>query len=71
MCYTPGEIITEKMRSLMQRTMPWDLYDTWYLFERENYNIEDFILNFRKKMEFKKLNTGDFVKEIQNTIVLF
>ena len=66
LCYTPGEIITEKMRSLMQRTMPRDLYDTWYLFERENYNIEDFILNFRKKMEFKKLNTGDFVKEIQD-----
>jgi predicted nucleotidyltransferase component of viral defense system len=66
LCYTLGEIITEKMRSLMQRTMPRDLYDIWYLIEFENQIIDDFISNFRKKTGFKNLNPSDFVKVIQN-----
>ena len=40
MSYTLDEIIIEKMRSLMQRTMPRDLYDIFHLFEIENNDIE-------------------------------
>ena len=54
--YTLGEIITEKMRSLMQRTLPRDLYDLWYLFEKENKNIDDYIFNFEKKAKLKQKN---------------
>jgi predicted nucleotidyltransferase component of viral defense system len=59
-CYPIEEIITEKMRSLMQRTMPRDLYDLWYLFEIENFNIEEFIFDFKKKAEFKEKNPDEF-----------
>jgi predicted nucleotidyltransferase component of viral defense system len=47
--YTLDEIITEKMRSLMQRTMPRDLYDIFYLFEIENNDIEQYLFNLKKK----------------------
>lgn len=50
-CYSLDELITEKMRSLMQRTEPRDLYDLWYLFEVEELNIEDFIYDFQEKVE--------------------
>ncbi|RJP65219.1 MAG: nucleotidyl transferase AbiEii/AbiGii toxin family protein [Ignavibacteriales bacterium] len=61
LCYTLNEIITEKMRSLMQRTMPRDIYDIWYLFEVEGKDISDYLCNFKKKTEFKKLDPGDFI----------
>ncbi len=66
LCYTIGEIVSEKMRSLMQRTMPRDLYDIWNLFENENYNIEDYVFDFQKKTEFKKLNPNNFIEMIQS-----
>lgn len=64
-CYTLGEIITEKMRSLMQRTMPRDVYDIWYLFEIENENLEDYFFNFNEKTKFKQLNPHDFFNTVQ------
>ena len=66
LCYTIGEIISEKMRSLMQRTMPRDLYDIWNLFENENYNIEDYVSDFQKKTEFKKLDPNKLIKTLQS-----
>lgn len=64
--YTLEEIITEKMRSLMQRTMPRDLYDIFYLFEIENNAIEQYLLDFKKKAEFKKLNPSELTEVVQN-----
>ncbi len=64
--YTIGEIIAEKLRSLMQRTMPRDLYDIWYFLEIENFNIEDHISDFERKTEFKKLNPNDLTKTVSN-----
>ncbi len=69
--YTLSEIISEKMRSLLQRTMPRDLYDLWYLFEIENYNIEDYVFDFRKKTEFKKLNPVELIKTVQSKREVF
>lgn len=62
--YTVGEIIAEKMRSLMQRTIPRDLYDLWYLFEIENENIEDYIYDFQEKAKFKEKDPKEFVKTV-------
>ena len=62
--YTLGEIIAEKMRSLMQRTIPRDLYDLWYLFEIESKNIEDYIFSFQVKAKFKEKNPAEFVKTV-------
>jgi predicted nucleotidyltransferase component of viral defense system len=71
MNYTIGEIISEKMRSLMQRTMPRDLYDVWYLFEKENYKIEDYIIEFKKKTEFKDLDPNELTKTILSKNEIF
>jgi hypothetical protein len=32
----------------------------------ENEDIEDYVFNFRKKAEFKKLNPGNLVSTVQN-----
>ncbi|MDP2365669.1 MAG: nucleotidyl transferase AbiEii/AbiGii toxin family protein, partial [Ignavibacteria bacterium] len=64
--YTLDEIISEKMRSLMQRTMPRDLYDIWYLLEIENYEIEECLFDYKKKVEFKKLNPNELTNIVQN-----
>ncbi|MBK6770664.1 MAG: nucleotidyl transferase AbiEii/AbiGii toxin family protein [Ignavibacteria bacterium] len=63
--YTINEILSEKMRSLMQRTAPRDLYDLWYLFEQEGYDITEYIFDFNKKAEFKDLNPLDFVSTVE------
>lgn len=63
--YTINEIISEKMRSLMQRTAPRDLYDLWYLFDQEGYDITKYIFDFNKKAEFKGLNPIDFVSTVE------
>jgi len=62
--YTLEEIIAEKMRSLMQRTMPRDLYDIWYMFEKENKNIEDYIFDFQEKTKFKQLDPNQLTQTI-------
>lgn len=59
--YPIEKIITEKMRSLMQRIMPRDLYDLCYLFETDNFNIKDFIFDFKTKAEFKGKKPEKFV----------
>lgn len=63
-CYTLSEIVPEKMRSLIQRSMPRDLYDIWYLFENEGHNPEDYSLDFRKKTEFKKLSPDSLISTV-------
>ena len=50
----------------MQRTMPRDLYDIYYLFEIENNAIEQYLLDFKKKAEFKKLNPSGLTEVVQN-----
>lgn len=69
--YTIREIIAEKLRSLMQRTMPRDLYDVWYLLEMENYNIEDYVFDFRKKAELKNLIPDELTGTVQNKKEIF
>ena len=61
LCYTLDEIAGEKMRSLMQRTAPRDIYDLWYLFEMDGYDIEDCVFTFQEKAKFKKLNPKDLL----------
>ena len=53
LCYTLGEVIAEKLRSVMQRTTPRDIYDLWYLFEKEGLDIQDYIFAFQDKAKYK------------------
>lgn len=65
-CYRLEEIVAEKMRSLMQRTIPRDLYALWYLLEVEELDIEDCIPGFQAKTIFKMLNPDDFINKVSS-----
>lgn len=64
-CYSLGEVISEKMRSIMQRTAPRDIYDLWYLFEVEGQDIEDHVFAFQEKANHKGYNPNEFTKVIE------
>jgi len=71
LCYAMSEIISEKMRSLMQRTAPRDIYDLWYLFEKEGEDIQDYIYAFQDKAKYKKKDPLKFVEEISKKEKIF
>lgn len=64
--YSLDEIIAEKLRSLMQRTEPRDLYDLWYLFEYERKDIVDLIADLKVKAENKGLDPTKLIKAIES-----
>jgi Uncharacterized conserved protein len=63
-CYPKSEVLIEKMRSLMERTQPRDIYDLWYLFEHDEFTISQFADEFRKKVIHKNLNPTDFIGKV-------
>ncbi len=65
LCYSLGEVIAEKMRSIMQRTTPRDIYDLWYLFETEGQDIEDHIFAFQVKAKYKGYDANKLIKVIE------
>ena len=69
--YTLSEVISEKLRSLIQRTAPRDLYDIWYLLEENGGNIEDYIHDFQKKAEYKKINHKTLVEVVAKKEAVF
>ncbi|NQU79907.1 MAG: nucleotidyl transferase AbiEii/AbiGii toxin family protein [Bacteroidetes bacterium] len=71
LCYTLGEVIAEKMRSLMQRTAPRDIYDLWYLFEIEGQDIEDHIFTFQDKANHKGYDPKELTKVVQGKEKIF
>ena len=71
LCYSLGEVIAEKMRSLMQRTAPRDIYDLWYLFEMDGNDIEDYIFDFQEKAKFKKLDPKKLTELIEKKRTTF
>jgi predicted nucleotidyltransferase component of viral defense system len=62
--YDLGEIVAEKMRALMERTTPRDLYDLWYMLEVEGLDIEDYASAFQGKAVFKGLSPSLFVEMV-------
>lgn len=64
-CYSLGEVIAEKMRSIMQRTAPRDIYDLWYLLEVEGQDIEDHIFAFQDKTKHKGYDPNELIKVIE------
>lgn len=70
-CYTIKEIISEKLRSLMQRTMPRDLYDLWYFLENENKDILDYVSDFQEKTKFKNLVPDKFVEIVTGKVIKY
>ncbi len=64
LCYSITEIISEKMRSLMQRTAPRDIYDLWFQFENEGLDIQDYVYCFIDKAKIKGKDPTKFVAEV-------
>jgi len=64
-CYSLGEVISEKMRSIMQRTAPRDIYDLWYLFEVKGQDIEDHIFAFQDKAIHKGYDPNELTKVVE------
>lgn len=69
--YSLNEIIAEKMRSLMQRTEPRDLYDIWYLFEVEGEDIENIVFDFEIKAKHKNKDPNSLVKTVEGKEATF
>jgi uncharacterized protein len=63
-CYSINEILSEKLRSLMQRTIPRDLFDIWYFLYTEKKDILDIADYFSEKTVFKRLKPKDFLKTV-------
>lgn len=70
-CYDLNEVIAEKMRSIMQRTAPRDLYDLWYLLEKEGVDIEDAIYCFQDKAKHKGYEPNDLVIVLEKKKQIF
>ena len=62
--YELDELIPEKLRALMQRTEPRDLYDIWYMFEVEGFEIEDYICTFQEKARHKGYDPDKLVQTV-------
>lgn len=57
-CYSINEVLSEKLRALIQRsyTAPRDYYDIWYIANNvNNINWKEIVKAFHKKMKFKDL----------------
>ena len=57
--YSPEEILAEKLRSLLTRTEPRDLYDVHYMFTNRLADFENMVFNMRPKFESKGLAVND------------
>jgi predicted nucleotidyltransferase component of viral defense system len=64
LCYSKPEVLTEKMRSLMERTQPRDIYDLWYLLEIDKMEITEFSCEFEAKAKHKSYNPTDLVVKV-------
>lgn len=53
--YTLEEALAEKLRSMMQRTIPRDIYDIWYLTEVYGLDIQDVAFGYSDKVRYKGL----------------
>ncbi|MCL5433588.1 MAG: nucleotidyl transferase AbiEii/AbiGii toxin family protein [Candidatus Marsarchaeota archaeon] len=63
-CIDINEIISEKIRAIMTRNKPRDVYDLWILIKK-NYNVYEFLV--REKLNLYKITftLKEFIKQIE------
>lgn len=66
LCYSLDEIMTEKMRSLLNRTQPRDYYDLWYLSKMQGMEMADHLQEFREKAIFKGFDPDSLEAKIES-----
>jgi predicted nucleotidyltransferase component of viral defense system len=70
-CYPLEEVLTEKMRAVLQRTRPRDLFDLWYLLEIHEMNIYENYSDFVEKAKYKNLDSSDFLTKVEEKFLSF
>ena len=64
-CYSKQEVLIEKMRSIIERTQPRDIYDLWYMLDVDNLDLEAYRTEFELKVKHKGLNPEDFMNKLE------
>ena len=57
--YSPEEILVEKLRSLLTRTEPRDLYDVHYMLTNQMVNVDTMVFNMAPKFTSKGFEIDD------------
>ena len=60
--YSLEESLAEKLRCVLQRTIPRDIYDIWYLIDHAGINIEDVAFGYQDKAKLKKKDPSTIVE---------
>ena len=68
LCYRLEELLTEKLRSVIQRMQPRDFYDIWYLLEIHEMEVEFYILEFENKCKSKGIDPTTFHDKLEQRI---
>ena len=63
--YSLEEALAEKVRCLLQRSIPRDLYDVWYLTEKAGIDIEEVTFAYRDKAEYKGLAPVSLLRTLE------
>lgn len=69
--YDLAEIMAEKMRTILQRVYPRDVYDVWYVmsYRKASLNYQTVEKTFLEKCAFKSVqfrDVGDFLQKIES-----
>jgi predicted nucleotidyltransferase component of viral defense system len=70
-CYSLPEVMAEKLRSLLSRQQPRDLYDLWYLSEIEGLEMCNYSHEFEEKAQHKHLKPENLEKRIEQLLPAF
>ena len=70
--YQLEEILAEKLRTIIQRSYPRDLYDAWYIlkFHRDRIDINTLISVYLQKCEFKNIQPAEWQEFFQSPAIL-
>lgn len=63
--YSLEESLAEKLRCIIQRTIPRDIYDVWYLTEVEGLDVEDVAFGFQEKTKYKDLDPMNIMEVLK------
>lgn len=64
--YSLEESLSEKLRCLIQRTIPRDVYDVWYLTEEGGVDIEEVVFGFQEKTIHKGFDPMAIIDVLKN-----
>jgi predicted nucleotidyltransferase component of viral defense system len=71
LCYTLAEILIEKLRSVIQRMQPRDLYDIWFLLEIYKMDVSLYYMAFNQKCNFSGIDPLNFLESLKKRMPLY